>query len=294
METAVLNLGEVTGVNARLEGRARVARARAQAAQASLADCQLCARHCGVDRLAGELGLCQAAAQPRLFRAQMESADELELIPTFAIALSGCNLRCDFCITGAQSWHPTAGAPIPPGALAARACAALAAGARTITFLGGEPTIHLPFLLQVIAHLPSTAKLVWKTNGYGAFAARALLYGLFDVWCADYKFGNDACAERLAQAADYNHTVRDNLLWASQQSELIVRHLLMPGHAECCWAPVAKWLARRLPSVKVNLRAGFWPGWRAHRHPELRTAPTAPEIQRAWGIAREWGLNLIE
>ena len=66
---------------------------------------------------------------------------------------------------------------------------------------------------------------------------------MFDVWLADFKFGNDACALRLAKVPDYTSSVRENLLWADRHSELIVRHLLMPGHIECCWRPVAEWLA---------------------------------------------------
>jgi putative pyruvate formate lyase activating enzyme len=116
---------------------------------------------------------------------------------------------------------------------------------------------------------------------------------LFDVWLADYKFGNDACAERLAGVPNYGGIVRENLLWASRHSELIVRHLLMPGHLECCWRPVAEWLARELPEVKVSLRPAFWPAWHADRHPELRgTVPTS-ESARALELARALGLNLI-
>src|SRR4051812_24423011 len=94
--------------------RSALARGRAGAARWALADCHLCAHHCGVDRLAGETGLCHAGVEARVFSAQIEVSDELELIPTFAIALSGCDLRCSFCITGAQSWNPQAGEPVNP------------------------------------------------------------------------------------------------------------------------------------------------------------------------------------
>src|SRR6185295_5633577 len=106
--------------------RSHLARARAAAARAALADCHLCAHHCGVNRLAGELGICRAGAGARAFCAQVEVSDELELIPTFAIALSGCDLRCDFCITGASSWNPRAGERLPAEVLAGQAKAALA------------------------------------------------------------------------------------------------------------------------------------------------------------------------
>jgi putative pyruvate formate lyase activating enzyme len=259
-----------------------------------LADCRFCAHNCGVNRLTGPNGWCHAGAEVRFFSAQVEVSDELELIPTFAVALSGCDLRCDFCVTGASSWYPRAGAGFDAGTMAAKARAALQNSARTIMILGGEPTIHLPAALELVSLLPETAKLVWKTNAHGSAQARALLDGMFDVWLADFKFGNDACAQRLARVPNYVRVVEENLLWAVGHSELIVRHLLMPGHVECCWRPVAEWLAANLPGVKVNLRTGFWPGWHAARHVELRRTVSFSESEQAWGIARACRLNLVK
>src|ERR1035438_9308396 len=116
--------------------RGSLARERAIRARAMLADCRLCAHNCGVNRLAGETGLCHAGADSRFFSAQVEVSDELELIPVFAVALSGCDLRCDFCITGAESWNPWAGAGFDAATMAERAEAALHNGARTIMVLG--------------------------------------------------------------------------------------------------------------------------------------------------------------
>jgi putative pyruvate formate lyase activating enzyme len=293
-----------------------------------LADCHLCEHHCGVNRLAGETGLCRAGAEARIFMAQTEVSDELELIPTFAIALSGCDLRCDFCITGGPSWNARAGEPVRLKELVERAGNALASGARTVMILGGEPTIHLPAALEIVAALSErrpparreevgiqtsacskgtlkrelqragpeagAPKLVWKTNAHGSAQARELLDGMFDVWLADFKFGNDDCARRLAKVSDYVRVVRENLLWANEHSELFVRHLLMPGHVECCWQPVAEWLAAALPGVKVNLRSGFWPAWQAARHAELRGTVSGPEAKSALAIAHDFDLNLIE
>jgi putative pyruvate formate lyase activating enzyme len=275
------------------KSRPAIAGERAKIAHQLLADCHLCAHHCGVNRLAGETGLCHAGAGARFFLAQPEVTDELELIPTFAVALSGCDLRCDFCITGAESWNPRAGKVFNAEAMAAKAKTALASGAKTVMLLGGEPTIHLPAALEFVSHLPDAAKLVWKTNAHGSAPARELLDGIFDVWLADYKFGNDDCARRLAKVADYTRIVRENLLWANAHSELVVRHLLMPGHLECCWQPVAAWLAENLPGVKINLRSGFWPAWKSARHAELRGTVSADETRRAWQMAKNLGLNLI-
>jgi len=273
--------------------RSMLARERAAAARAALSDCRLCAHACGVNRLGGEAGLCHAGAEARVFSAQAEVSDELELIPTFAVALSGCDLRCDFCITGGPSWNPRLGESLRLDRLAEQAKAALARGARTVMILGGEPTVHLPTALEIVAALPEDAKLVWKTNAHGSAQARELIDGMFDVWLADYKFGNDDCAQRLAKVPDYVRVVRENLLWANGHSELIVRHLLMPGHVDCCWRPVAEWLAANLPAVKVNLRSGFWPAWFAGRHPELRRTTSQLETAQARQIAADLRLNLI-
>ena len=241
----------------------------------------------------GEQGRCHAGPEARFFTAQVEVSDELELIPTFAVALSGCDLRCDFCITGGPSWNARDGDGFEACRMALRARQALDQGARTVMLLGGEPTIHLPAALEFVAELPDSARLVWKTNAHGSAEARELLDGLFDVWLADYKFGNDACAFRLAKVPDYVRTVRENLLWANTHSELVVRHLIMPGHVDCCWRPVAEWVAAELPGVKMNLRSGFWPAWHAARHAELRGTVLSDEIRHAMEIAQMCELRLI-
>ncbi|RRJ94276.1 4Fe-4S cluster-binding domain-containing protein [Opitutaceae bacterium TAV4] len=288
--------------------RSALAAQRATAARASLSHCQLCAHLCNADRTAfasaqrgTNRALCHAGPSARVFSAQTEVSDELAIIPTYAIALSGCDLRCDFCITGRESWNPLAGAPFDAPDLARRATAALnhSPPARTIMILGGEPTIHLPDILDLVAHLPDDTPLVWKTNGRASPLARAWLANLFDTWIVDYKFGNDACAARLAASPPgYTATLRDNLLRAcprfSTTPPLIVRHLLMPGHVECCWRPIATWLSAHLPGVPVSLRTGFWPAWQSRRHPELTRTCNAHETALARDIAREHQLVLAE
>lgn len=234
------------------------------------------------------------ARPPRLFSAQVEVGDELELIPAFAIALSGCNMRCAFCITGDESWHASRGDSIDTAALAARAVRALHSGAaKTILILGGEPTIHLPWLLEFVGLLPDDARLVLKTNGLSTAFERRLLTGLFDVWLVDFKFGNERCAFSLSRTAPYGAAVEETLVWAHREADLIVRHLLMPGHVECCWRRVANWLAHNLPEARVSLRFGYWPAWQADRLPGMNRPVTRGEQSAALAIADGLGLCLI-
>jgi putative pyruvate formate lyase activating enzyme len=273
--------------------RAELAAQRLSAARAALSCCNLCNHHCGANRLAGETGLCHAGVEARYFSAQTEVSDESSLGPVFSIALGGCDMRCVFCITSMPSWNAAGGNRFIPENMAKAAVQALGKGARSIMILGGEPTIHIPAVLEFISHLPDGARLIWKTNGHGSELSRKLLDGLFDCWVVDYKFGSEDCTRRLAGTSDYLSAVHENLLWAASRSRLIVRHLLMPGHVDCCWRPVAAWLASHLPEVEVNLRTAFWPIKGNQGPAELRGVVNGVEAKTARLIAREYQLNLI-
>ena len=205
--------------------RAGLASQRAAIAAKQLRQCHWCAHRCGVDRLAGQRGPCHAGPVGRIFSAQIEVGDESDLCPVFAVAFSGCDLRCDFCNTGRESWDASAGS-VPEGiereALLSRIGRAWESGAvRSLMILGGEPTIHLASALELVAALPDGLPVVWKTNAHGTSVSNALLDGVFDSWVADLKFGNDDCARRIARVEGYCSTVQDNLLWAAGQTRLI-------------------------------------------------------------------------
>ncbi|MDB6076349.1 MAG: Radical superfamily protein [Akkermansiaceae bacterium] len=277
-----------------LPARARLALERLEKARAALATCEICLHRCSVNRLAGPAGRCGADAEPHVFSAQVEVGDEWELIPAYAIALAGCNMRCSFCITGDESWHPQRGHWLDAVTVAGRAAAAIESGrARSLLVLGGEPTIHLPWLLKLVASMPDKAHLVLKTNGLSSAPAREILADLFDVWVVDFKFGCDACAAELSRTPGYTAAVCETLLWAAEHTDLIIRHLLLPGHVECCWRPAAEWIASRLPLAKVSLRAGYWPSWRAVNQAPLNRPLASGELSAATEIARSLNLRLV-
>jgi putative pyruvate formate lyase activating enzyme len=284
----------VETMDAILADRPHLAAARLEKAPAALAACRICHHRCAVNRLAGPAGRCGAGAEPHVFSAQVEVGDELEIIPAYAVALAGCNMRCAFCITGDESWHPQRGRRHAAADIASKATAAIENGrANSLLVLGGEPTIHIPWLLELVAAMPENARLVLKTNGLSTAPARSVLAGLFDVWIVDFKFGNDACAETLSHTPGYTAAVCETLRWAARDTDLIIRHLLMPGHVECCWKPVAAWISSHLPSAKVSLRSGYWPSWRAADHVPLNRPLDSAELSAAMETARFFNLRLV-
>ena len=98
--------------------------------------------------LLGELGRCRAAAEARVFRHRVEVGEELELIPSHLFYLSGCDLRCKFCIAGAHAFNPQLGTELTADFFHRAVRWGRQQGAVNVQWVGGEPTIHLPAILR--------------------------------------------------------------------------------------------------------------------------------------------------
>lgn len=266
---------------------------RTALAQSRMMDCRFCAFECGVDRTRGPAGVCRSDSSPRVFHEGIEWAGETALVPTYVVSFSGCNFACPFCLTGAESQDGSAGIPLDARSIAARVRQA-APLLRSVTILGGEPSIHLPGALTLAARLPASLPLVWKTNAYASRGGLRLLRGIPDLILADYKFGNDECAIRLAGTPDYGRVVRSNLRWAVRTSSLIVRHLLMPGHLSCCLEPILEWMAGELPTTPFSLMTGFLPVFRSAEVAGLCRTNRSAEVEEARRRTLARGLRLAE
>jgi putative pyruvate formate lyase activating enzyme len=276
----------------------RFAAARADAelldrARAQYSHCLLCEHRCGVDRYGGERGKCKAGSELRLFRHRIEYGEEPELVPSHLFYLSGCDLRCVFCIAGINAFDPGRGQILTQELFDTAVAWGQQRGAKNIQWVGGEPTIHLPAILELMAASAVLPPVVWKSDFYGTPAAFAMLYDKVDVFVADFKFGDDRCAKRLAGVDNYTAIIERNLCLVADRANLIVRHLLLPGHLECCYRPIVQWMKTHLPGAKFSVRDGFLPQWQAAKYEELSRPLAAGGGSAARGLAIEAGLNLI-
>ena len=247
-----------------------------------------------MDRSRGEVGFCRATDQARVYRHRIEYSEELELVPSHLFYLSGCNLRCAFCVAGIDAFDPTRGEPLTSDFFSEALAWGFEQGVHNLQWVGGEPTIHLPAVLAAMSGVPSLPPIAWKSAFHCTPEALDLLDGIVDVYVADFKFGNNACAERIAGVKGYLEILARNLEVLAHRADLIVRHLLLPGHFDCCYRPIVDWMARFLPDVKFSLRDGYLPSWRAHQHDELARVLPAETIHRARDLAVEKRLNLIQ
>jgi len=123
---------------------------------------------------------------------------------------------------------------------------------------------------------------------------------LMDVWLPDFKFGPGRCAIDLARTSWYWETVTGNLLLLRDWGEdFTIRHLVMPGHVECCTHPVLDWIADNMPEAPVNIMDQYHPDNFCDprsdkylaRYATLARRPTAPEVDAAYAYAAGKGIR---
>ncbi len=264
-----------------------------------LTGCTLCERACRKDRARGETGHCGAVGA-KICSEFLHMGEEPDLVPSYTVFFSGCTFNCVFCQNWDISTRPEAGIEIYPINMArsieskATADRIRRGQARNVNWVGGEPTPDLPYVLAVLKECEANLPQVWNSNMYMSERAMALLDGIVDVYLTDFKYGNDKCAARLSNAPDYMRIVERNHLLARANGEMIIRHLVLPGHVDCCTRPALTWIAENLKDVKVNVMGQYRPEYRAMNFPELAHQLSMREYDSALGIAKELGLELCD
>jgi putative pyruvate formate lyase activating enzyme len=258
--------------------------------------CHLCERRCGVDRLAGERGYNGLGARSFVFYEGLHFGEEIDLVPSHIIYLTGCNLRCVYCVVGEQILRANVerGVPVDPPALARTVARRRAEGARNVNFCGGEPTVNLVPILETLALCAPDTRVVWNSNFYHTDEVAAVLDGVVDVWLADWKYGNDACARRLSVVPRYGEVLERNVRRAlAGGARVIVRYLVLPGHTDCCFEPIARWLGEHAPAAEVSVLDQYTPFFRAAKVRGLERPGSSAEADDVRRRAERHGLRLV-
>ena len=251
--------------------------------------CHFCEHRCGVNRYetAGACNVRDTAITSHFFH----YGEERVLVPSYTIFFSGCNFSCVYC----QNWdisQQEAGVHIPPERIATLIGHA-SAQAKNINWVGGEPTPHLRYILQVLHRCRANIPQVWNSNMYCSEETMDILGYITDVYLTDFKYGNDACAQRLSKVKRYWEVVSRNHEIAYEQGEVIIRHLVLPGHVECCSKPVIDWIASHTPEAAVNIMDQYYPAYRAEEYEELGRRITPDEYREVVAHAKRQGIHLL-
>lgn len=256
-----------------------------------LSSCCFCERRCGADRAGGKTGFCGVPADSRYASEFFHFGEERELVPSHTIFFSGCNFRCVYCQNWDIATRPLSGFEADPRRLARIIDRGRLAGSRNVNFVGGNPDPHLHTCLATISLLETDVPVVWNSNAYASSESMKLLDGVVDIFLSDFRYGNDACAQKYSDVPRYWDVVTRNFRLACDRAEVMLRHLVLPGHLECCTRQIMDWVSRNIPEVYFNLMFQYHPEHRAREFPELNRLLTPAEMLRARELAREFGIE---
>ena len=269
--------------------------------QEMLKDCIFCEGRCGANRLEGEKGYCLVPAAAHVSSAFLHHGEETPIVPSGTIFFSGCNFKCVYCQNDDISTSATRGQVASPNDLASMAKRLYNNGAKNINYVGGDPTPNLHVILESLRFQELLIAQLWNSNFYNSIEAINLLLDVMDIWLPDFKYGNNDCAKRLSGITAYWETLTRNLkhvhdeMVARRWASLIIRHLVLPDHVECCSIPILDWIGNNLPNAMVNIMGQYRPHHMVRRHPEkykeITRRPSREEMMRVRAYADSININ---
>jgi putative pyruvate formate lyase activating enzyme len=167
-------------------------------------------------------------------------------------------------------------------------------GSLNVNLVGGEPTPQLLWILETLKHCGTNLPVLWNSNMYMSQKTMKILDGVVDMYLSDFKYGSDQCALRLSKVKNFFEVCSRNHLMAAKQAELVIRHLIIPNHFECCTKPVFDWIGKNLQQNSLlNIMDQFKPDFHAKENPEIGRGITEEELKQAVDYAKKLKLNFI-
>ena len=295
---------------ARLEAEGTFAQ-RIEEAYGIFEQCVLCPRRCGVNRLKGEKGFCQAPEKLVVYTAQPHYGEELSLVGnkgSGTIFFSNCNLRCVFC----QNWpiaHEGRGKECEDEDLAAMMLKLQKIGCHNINLV--TPTHVMPHILnatRIALKKGLRIPLVYNTSGYERLEIVRMLDGIVDIYLPDMKYTDPNQAERYSSGAvDYPEVAKWAIIEMKRQvgvhqvdkkgvalRGLMIRHLVMPNRVAGT-KDFVKWVAANLPrNTYVNIMSQYRVEYKAYDYPQIARGITVQEFLEAMEWAEQYGLTNLD
>lgn len=242
--------------------------------------CRLCPRNCGVNRVAGERGVCGEEAVCRVASWGPHYGEE----PCFSgtrgsgtIFFSGCSSGCFFC----QNYQISAehhGRDRTPEDLL-QAALEMAAGpdaVHNINFVTPDHFWpHVRWLAQRLRQEGVTLPLLFNGSGYERPELVPEYAEWMDIFLPDFKFADPALAKRVMGDARYPELVLASLRkmvelkgflspWDPTGREtarqgVLVRHLILPGEVENSLAVLSRLRQEFGPLLPLSVMSQFRP-----------------------------------
>jgi len=255
--------------------------------------CELCEQKCRVNRIKGELGVCKVGKECLISSEFVHTGEESYYVPSHTIFFWSCNMQCIFCQNYSISHRLEPGIKVDPDVLARIVEKRRVEGCRNLNLVGGEPTPSLLWILETLNFCEANTPVLWNSNMYMSEKTMKILDGIVDVYLTDFKFGPGDCSKKLTVAKNYWDVVTRNHLIAASQTELTIRHLILPNHVECCSFPILDWIARNVKDkCLVNVMDQYYPCYKASDFPEIDRRISPGEYAAVLERAKRLGINV--
>jgi len=266
---------------------------------------------CGVNKLKGEKGFCNANAKLEISAYHPHFGEEPPLVGkggSGTIFMTNCSLRCVFCI----NWEISQG-----GEGTIRSIAEFAEMMLSLQRIGCHninivtPTHYSPHILLALDRAAARGlkvPLVYNTCGWERTEILQVLDGVVDIYLPDFKYSNSEMAAKYSSGAySYPEVTKKALLEMNRQvgvakpeenglmyRGLMIRHLVMPNNVSGT-KEVIDWIAANLPKdTYLNLMSQYRPVYKASQYPEINRRITRQEYIEAVDYARKAGLTNLE
>ncbi len=274
---------------------------------ASLDACRICPRACGVDRTAGEVGVCGVSAEYRIARIAPHLWEEPPISGqkgSGTVFFSGCNLRCVFCQNREIS-REGVGKTVTEAELTDRILRLQDEGVHNINFV--TPTHYTSRLAGLLESIKPRLRIpvVWNCGGYESTESLRMLEGLVDIYLPDFKYVSPDLAKAYSAAPDYADRATEAVLEMYRQTGkyeekaglavkgVILRHLVLPGCRADSIA-VLRHIASILPpeEIRVSVMRQYTPDFAMDcPHKNLRRRVTEFEYTSVLEEAARLGLT---
>ncbi len=285
---------------------------RIEKAYEKFSECDLCPHRCGVNRIRGEKGFCNAPEKAVVFSHNPHYGEELPLVGSGGsgtIFFSNCNLRCVFC----QNYpiaHEGRGSRVSDERLAEMMISLQRRGCHNINLV--TPTHVMPNILSAVRIALNKGlkiPLCYNTGGYELSENIELLDGIVDIYLPDLKFMDRKKSDKyvFTGATDYPEKAQQAIKTMHRQvgdlktdergvalRGIMIRHLVMPNRVSGA-REFVKWISENLSKeTYVNIMAQYRVEHKAYEYDKISRGINPQEFVESIEWAQKYGLTNID